>query len=84
MLCDVEVTVGDREGLGVPDVAVGRRGGQPVVFVAKGGKVSAQPVKTGWSEGGFTELLDADALSGADVVVEGQSFLNDGDPVRLN
>ena len=84
MLCDVDVTIALHEGLGVPDVAVGRRGGQAVVLVAEGGKAFTKPVKTGWREGGFTELLDAEALSAADVVVEGQSFLNDGDPIRFD
>ena len=32
----------------------------------------------------YTELLGAQALHDADVIVEGQAFLNDQDPVRLN
>lgn len=82
MLCDLEVILAERAGLGIPDAAVSRRGEQAVVFVAAQGQAMARTVTPGWQTGGFTELVDSGALSNAAIVVDGVSFLNDGDPLR--
>lgn len=82
MIGEVEVVFVRREGWGVPSPAVVLRGGTSAVFVADGGAARMRPVRPGLRDDGFLELLDGAELSGARVVVEGQTFLNDGDPVR--
>ena len=84
MLCNVTVILEEHRGLGVPTAAVGRREGQTTIFKMENEKAVAQPVRTGLTDDGHTELLDAGALRDANVIVEGQAFLNDQDPVRLN
>ena len=84
MLCNIRIIMEEHRALGVPNAAVGRRNGQSMVFKLDNGKAVAHPVKTGLVDDGYTELLDAQALHGTDVIVEGQAFLNDQDPVRLN
>ncbi len=82
MLCGLDVVLMSRSGLGVPTTAVSIRRGAPCVFVLRDGKAALTPVKTGIAANGQTELLQAEALSGLPVIVEGQAFLNDGDPVE--
>lgn len=84
MLCDVDVILAEHRGLGVPDGAVGRRGGRAVVFKAEEGRAVARPVEPGACDDGFTELLDAADLAGVPIVVDGQTFLNDRDPIRTD
>lgn len=82
MLCEIDVVFARREGWGVPAPAVALRDGVPVLFIADGTAARARTVRPGLRDNGFLELLDGGALAGARVIVEGQTFLNDGDPVR--
>ncbi|MFH0878451.1 MAG: efflux RND transporter periplasmic adaptor subunit [Lentisphaerota bacterium] len=84
MLGDVSVILDEHQGLGIPSIAVGRRGGQQVVFIAEKDKAVMHVVKTGLTDDGHTELLDADTLNKAGIILEGQAFLNDRDSIRLN
>ncbi|MBP7828276.1 MAG: efflux RND transporter periplasmic adaptor subunit [Kiritimatiellae bacterium] len=84
MLCDVDVTLDEHRGWGLPTAAIGLRGGQAVVFAVEEDRAVLTPVRPGPADNGFTELLDADALLDRGFVVEGQAFLNDGDRVRLD
>ena len=53
-----------------------------VVFTIVNGHAKAVAVTTGFNTDGFTEILAADEpLAGLNLVVAGQAFLNDGDPV---
>ncbi len=82
MLGEVDVVFARHEGWGVPAPAVTLRDGAPILFVADGGVARVRTVRPGLRDNGFLELLDGESLSGARVIVEGQTFLNDGDPVR--
>lgn len=84
MLCDVDVTLDEHRGWGLPTAAIGLRGGRPVVFALEEDRAVMTPVRPGAADNGFTELLDAEPLRGRSVVVEGQAFLNDGERVRLD
>jgi multidrug efflux pump subunit AcrA (membrane-fusion protein) len=82
MILDGQVMFRQYKAAGVPSTAVGLRGGKTQVFVVKGGKASAVDVKTGAVWQGQTEIQNADALKGAEIVTEGMLLLNDGDAVR--
>lgn len=84
MLCDVDITLDEHRGWGLPTAAIGLRGGQSVIFALEKDRAVMTPVRPGAADNGFTELLDAKPLRGRSVVVEGQAFLNDGDRVRLD
>ncbi len=80
---EVELELGRREGWGVPEDAVALRRGSHVVFVVRDGVARAVPVRMGWRTEGYVELMEADELARESVVVDGQSFLRDGSPVRV-
>lgn len=82
MACEMAIVLAQRKGLGIPSRAIGLRAGKPVVFVIDNGTARQVPVTPGIVDNGDTELLDAAALNGRPVVVDGQSFLNDNTPVR--
>ena len=78
-LCDVTVVLAERDGLGVPaDAVLPRAGGASVVFAANGDEAEEIAVQTGFATDGFTEIVNADAVKGRRIVVEGQYFLNGG------
>ena len=79
----VELELGRRENWGVPEDAVSLRAGTTVVFVVRDGVARALPVRTAWRTDGYVELIEADELARETIVIEGQSFLNDGVPVRV-
>jgi len=83
MLCIGELIIAERTGQGVPDAAVlPRADHRQVVFTIVNGHAKAVAVTTGFNTDGFTEILAADEpLAGLNLVVAGQAFLNDGDPV---
>ncbi len=81
MLCDVELLLGERKGLGVPREAVlARSGGKSVIFAANGKNAQEIEVKPGLRSDKLIELLDFSTPEMA-VIVKGQSFLNDGTPI---
>ena len=67
----------------VPESAITSRSDQTAVFLLDEAAdvVRLQPVQTGISQDGFTEIL-GDAITGK-VVTLGQQLLNDGSPVRV-
>ena len=84
MLVDVDITLAERDGLGVPrDAVILKKGGRSAVFEAKDGKAVEIEVETGIVTDGFVEILNPDAVAGKDVIVSGQYFVNDGSPVSL-
>jgi RND family efflux transporter MFP subunit len=85
MLCIGELTLTERQGQGVPDVAVlPRANGRHAVFVVHQGKAKAVGVQIGLSTDGFTEILSSDEpLAGCDIIVEGQIFLDDQATVEI-
>ena len=59
MTASVRILVGERQGvLVVPNSAVKREEAERVVYVLDEGRVVRRVVRTGWRDGGFTEILD--------------------------
>ena len=81
---DVDITLAERDGLGVPrDAVILKKGGRSAVFTVKDGKAAEIEVETGIVTDGFVEILNPDAVEGLDVVVSGQYFVDDGSPVSI-
>jgi membrane fusion protein (multidrug efflux system) len=85
MLTVGELILAEREGRGVPDVAVLLRAdGKHAVFVVDQGRAKAIGVKPGLSTDGFTEITGSEEpLDGLDIIVQGQAFLDDGAAVAI-
>ena len=84
MLVDVDVTLAERDGFGVPrDAVILKKAGHSSVFVVEDGKAVEIEVETGIVTDGFVEILNRDAIEGMDVVVSGQYFVDDGSPVSV-
>lgn len=84
MLVDVDILLAERDGLGVPrDAVILKKGGKSAVFAARDGKAREIEVETGIASDGFIEILNPEALEGADVIVSGQYFVNDGSDVNV-
>ena len=84
MLVDVDVTLAERDGLGVPrDAVILKKGGHSSVFAVEGDSAVEIEVETGIVTDGFVEILNRDAIEGRDVVVSGQYFVDDGSPVSV-
>ena len=84
MLVDVDITLAERDGMGVPrDAVILKKGGKSAVFAVQGGRASEIEVETGITSDGFTEILNPDALTGKDLIVSGQYFVNDGSEVNV-
>ncbi len=83
-LCDAEIILESRNNDGISSNAViARSGGKNSVFVAENGKAVEIPVRIGLTTDNYTEILNAEALTGKKIVVAGQYFLNDGTPVEI-
>ncbi len=77
MTANTTITVAKREKvLAVPNQAVRREDGERVVFVQEGDRLVRRPVKTGWKDKSFTEILGG--LKEGDRVVVGE--LENGNP----
>lgn len=84
MLCDMSIIIASRRGSGLPsDAIIARAGGKNSVFVVKNGVAKEIQIQPGFANDGFTEILDAEKLSGDACVISGQYFLNDGSKVEL-
>ncbi|MFA7382574.1 MAG: efflux RND transporter periplasmic adaptor subunit [Desulfurivibrionaceae bacterium] len=55
--------------LAVPGKAISREGGRKVVMVLEGGKSVARPIKTGWKDSRYTEVLEG--VKEGDLVIIG-------------
>ena len=84
MLVDVDITLAERDGLGVPrDAVILKKGGRSAVFAVQDDKAVEIEVETGIVTDGFVEILNPDAVDGKDLVVSGQYFVDDGSPVSV-
>lgn len=66
----------------VPRVALIEDEADPAVYVVRAGKAVRVPVKTGYSEGGWTEVRQG-LKAGDDVVVAGKTALREGSDVQV-
>lgn len=84
MLVDVDITLAERDGVGVPrDAVILKKGGKSAVFAVQDGKAQEIEVETGITSDGFTEILNPEAVAGRDIIVSGQYFVNDGSAVNV-
>jgi RND family efflux transporter MFP subunit len=84
MLVDVDITLAERDGLGVPrDAVILKKGGKSAVYAVKDGKAEEIEVETGITSEGVTEILNPEAVAGRDIIVSGQYFVNDGSSVNV-
>ncbi|MGC8541374.1 MAG: efflux RND transporter periplasmic adaptor subunit [Phycisphaerae bacterium] len=63
-------------------VMTGPSGGNPFVYVVRGGIVKSKPVVIGWGTGELTAIVGG-LHSGDQVIVQGQDTVNPGDRVRV-
>lgn len=66
--------------LRIPQAAVLRTSGRPIIFVVKDGRAIRREVSLGDQQGGFVEI-SAGVADGEQVVVEGHEALTDSQPV---
>lgn len=71
-----------RLGIGVPTASLLTRGGRPVVFVVRDGKAVQVAVTTGFQNDAWSEIL-AGLKAGEPIITEGQTQLQDGEPVEV-
>ena len=84
MLVDVDIMLAERDGLGVPrDAVILKKGGRSAVFTVQDGRAKEIEVETGITSDGFTEILNPEAVTGKDLIVSGQYFVNDGSDVNV-
>ena len=84
MLVDVDITLAERDGLGVPrDAVILKKGGKSAVFAVQDDKAQEIEVETGITSDGFIEILNPEAVAGKDIIVSGQYFVNDGSAVNV-
>ena len=84
MLVDVDITLTERDGVGVPrDAVILKKGGKSAVFAVQDGKAQEIEVETGITSDGFIEILNPGAVAGRDIIVSGQYFVNDGSAVNV-
>ena len=84
MLVDVDITLAERDGTGVPrDAVILKKGGRSAVFAVQDGRAQEIEVTTGITSDGFTEILNPDAIAGKNLIVSGQYFVNDGSEVNV-
>ena len=84
ILCDVSLVLSERDGYGIKsDAIMQRNNDRKIVFVSENGVAREVEVKTGITDGDYTEILNRDDLKGLPVVVVGQTFINSGDKLSL-
>ncbi|HWQ51793.1 MAG TPA: efflux RND transporter periplasmic adaptor subunit [Terriglobales bacterium] len=83
MFVTAALETGRREGaVTVPSGAILSEAGGDVVFVVENGVARRVPVETGLVSGDVTEILSG-LTGGEQVVTKGQSYIEDGDQVRV-
>jgi multidrug efflux pump subunit AcrA (membrane-fusion protein) len=83
-LCDLEIVLTERTGLGVAsDAVLPGREGRMSVFLNEGGIAQAADVHCGLTTGGFTEILSPEQLTGKEIIVKGQAFVREGDKLEV-
>ena len=83
MPVNIEVVLSRRRAFGLPEHALVHRNQTDAVFVVQNHHARLHPVQTGMRDHGWIEILNSQTLTKARIVLQGQAFLNDGDPVRI-
>ncbi|MCX7708709.1 MAG: efflux RND transporter periplasmic adaptor subunit [Clostridia bacterium] len=83
LIAEISFNLAKKSGvLTVPNQAILVEDGVEYVFINEKGVARKKAIKTGISDEKFTEVLDS-ISEGAEIVIEGQSFLNDGDKIKV-
>ena len=83
-LCDLEIIMDERKGLGVmSDAVLLGREGRRSVLLNEDGVAKEMEVQCGLSTDGITEMLSPEPLLGKEVIVRGQAFVRDGDKLEV-
>ncbi len=84
MLCCVNLILSSHEGYGVPSEAIMQKSNNKmVVFTVADKKAKMISVIPGITDKNFTELKEGEKLKSTEIVVQGQSFLNEGTTVKV-
>lgn len=81
LLCDVSMIIESHDGMGILNTAIIPQKGRSVIFTEENGKAVEKTVTIGLTNGNKTELLACDELKNKKIIVTGNYYLNDGDPV---
>lgn len=79
----ISVVLESRKSVGVPTVALQKRGDRAVVFIIQNNQARAVQIATGLETDGWTEVKQGTLTDGVPVVTMGQYLLNDGTPVTV-
>lgn len=83
MFAEVELVKEAKEdAIVIPSAAVLTRNGEKYVYLVEDGRAVSRKVATGISDGERTEIV-AGITEGETVIVKGQNFVQDGEPVRV-
>jgi len=82
-MAQIEVILEQRQGVGVPRVAIEQRGGRDVVFVVRDGRAVEVAIRRGIEDDGWVEVVEGDVAAGDAVVTMGQTFVDDGVAVEI-
>ena len=83
MLCSIDLLFIEKMAYGVPTEAVmTRSGNRAIIFLLNQGKAEELEIKCGIIDNNYTEIKDL-VDKNISVIVQGQSFLDDGTPVKI-
>ena len=82
MFMHIEVVLGERQAVLIPEEAVVAEGDQTFVFTVLGTRAERRPVRLGQRQAGTVEILEG-LKPGDPVVREGVQRLRDGSAVRV-
>jgi len=82
-IAEIQVVFQSRQGLGVPSIAIQKRGGDSVVFVADNNSARMVVVKTGLESDGWTEILDGRIGRNTPIITMGQTLINNGSSIQI-
>jgi len=84
VMVDVTAILDSRQGLGAPANSVQHRGADDVVFIVDD-KQTAQlvPIVKGLEQNGMVEIAKGRVSPGDRIVIQGQNFLEQGQPVQV-
>ena len=84
MMCTTDIILQKRIGYGVPKEAVLlHRDDRHIIFSPHGEVARAIEVKVGLTNNGYTELINIPNPKSLQIIVQGQSFLNDGSKIEV-
>lgn len=84
MFVDVKLNISEAsQAIVVPSTAILDRTDGKVVYVSENGVAKLRSVETGFDNGEYT-VIKSGLESGDELVIEGQQFIEDGTPLKIN